>query len=638
MTKNQNSKEFPNYTFGVELETFGVNGAVLSWALRRAGLNVVGAFAEDGGNASTRRQAREQGSWDLGEDGSIRGSHPIEIRSPVLSGRKGLKDIERVCRVLKEVGSEVNASCGLHVHIGITNAAAQGMKPFTAPEILSILKRYHQWEKSIDGFLAAGRRENKNQYCKSLDRLIGAVEQEVQRAQGQPVAGPVLVDAEWGRQNSMNTRGCDCADCQVLVVDQENRRREDQHRRVTGRRIDLNKPETLAQFGDHYDKVSVQPLTKYGTIEFRQHHGSIDAKEITNWIRFLMNHIEVSRRLYAASEARKAALKAAEGQVAVAPVPTVPAVAQTPEGQPKAAAPRLPKDRDVLTGLTASARKHFKGQANRFSPRPRKPKKASAGDVAQGETPAPPTSNRARQIYTLNVDGVNVTQAITAADTTPQPTGLAGLREALRRVTDTVGQEPTPPMPQPPPSVAPVQEVQDLTAEALNRISTSDIHAQLEHAEALAQNAQQDRIAVVEHWVREAQAENERARNAVAEIQAATGVTVSQTTTLGPAGTVSATNATGSVQSGVMQALYGRNYASVANGIMADWNNPWRRIAGFVNGEIENAILTSMNDAVDRAIEEQAFHVMLPEPDNYSDPMAHYSVSSDDEDDGDEGI
>lgn len=428
MTKKMN-KEFPNYTFGVELETFGVNGAVLSWALRRAGLNVVGAYAEDGGNASSRRAAREQGAWDLGEDGSIRGTHPIEIRSPVLSGRKGLKEIEKVCRVLHEVGSEVNTSCGLHVHIGITNAAAQGMKPFTTPEILTILKRYHQWEKSIDGFLQSGRRENKNQYCKSLDRLLGVVEAEVARAQGQPVPGPVMVDAEWGRQNSMVTRGCDCADCQTLVVDQENRRREDQHRRTNGRRVDLSKPETLAQFGDHYDKVSVQPLTKYGTIEFRQHHGSIDAKEITNWIRFLMNHIEVSRRLYAASEARKAALKEAEALAALAPA-MPPGEAQAPEAHKIAQAPRIPKDRDILMGITPSARKHFKGQTNRFSPRPRKPRKAAGAPETASEAP-PAVVRTGQPIRFMNLDVAPPTHSV------PQPPpGVGTVSEQLNRLAE----------------------------------------------------------------------------------------------------------------------------------------------------------------------------------------------------------
>jgi hypothetical protein len=359
----------PPYTFGVEIETFGVHGAVLAWALRNAGLTVVGTFAEDGGNGQTRRTAREQGAWDLGEDGSIRGKNPIEIRSPILSGIEGLKEVEKVCRVLKQVGSEVNASCGLHVHIGILNAAKQGIKPFTSQEVLTVIKRYQTWEKSIDSFLASGRREDKNEYCLSTGRLVGVLQPEIEKALGGGPAGPALADAAWAQANTMNIRGCDCANCveQALVV--ENRRREDQYRRNTGRRVDLAKPETLAPFGEHYDRVSVQPLGKYGTIEFRQHHGTINAKEITNWIRFLINHIEVSRRICATTPAK---------------VATAPATAAPAPVEPKSAKPV--KDRDVLMGLPTSARKHFKGQATRFAPRPRRPRTAATAAV-----PAPPS-------------------------------------------------------------------------------------------------------------------------------------------------------------------------------------------------------------------------------------------------------
>jgi hypothetical protein len=357
----------PPYTFGVEIETFGVHGAVLAWGLRNAGLHVVGTFAEDGGNGQTRRTAREQGAWDLGEDGSIRGKNPIEIRSPILSGIKGLKEIEKVCRVLKQVGSEINTTCGLHVHIGILNASQQGIKPFTAQEVLTIVKRYQTWEKSIDSFLASGRRDDKNEYCRSTGRLVGVLQPEIDRALAGGVTGPTLADAEWARVNTMSIRGCDCANCveQALVV--ENRRREDQFRRNTGRRIDLAKPETLAAFGEHYDRVSVQPLNKYGTIEFRQHHGTINAKEITNWIRFLINHIEVSRRICAAAPVVS---------TAIAPASAAP---ETVKQKPV-------KDRDVLMGLSTSTRKHFKGQASRFAPRPRRPRTAAPAAVP---APAP---------------------------------------------------------------------------------------------------------------------------------------------------------------------------------------------------------------------------------------------------------
>ena len=373
--KKTTNKPLPNYTFGVEIETFGVHGAVLAWALKQAGLRVTGRHASPETPAEQRRLDRNQGAWDLGDDGSIRGTHPIEIRSPILSGRKGLKEIETVCRALNEVGSEVNTSCGLHVHVGITNAETQGEKPFSIPEILTILKRYQAWEKTIDGFVASGRREGKNTYCGSIGSLIKNIDGEVEKSKV-PVPVCVKVDETWAkgistrdanRTNAEMLTGCDCNDCISRAVQVENRRVQDEYNQKYQRRLVMNDVTTLAQFGDHYHKVSVSPLTKYGTLEFRQHHGTTKGKEITNWVRFLLNHIEVSRRLTAASE------------------PVVPVVSEQVVGGATEAGVVARKgfrssykDKDATMGLRPHVKKHFLGQKARFAPRPRGTKAAVA--------------------------------------------------------------------------------------------------------------------------------------------------------------------------------------------------------------------------------------------------------------------
>ena len=38
-------------------------------------------------------------------------------------------------------------------------------------------------------------------------------------------------------------------------------------------------------------KVNMLALEKHGTIEFRQHHGSLDADEVTNWIKFIQDFV-----------------------------------------------------------------------------------------------------------------------------------------------------------------------------------------------------------------------------------------------------------------------------------------------------------------------------------------------------------
>lgn len=59
--------------------------------------------------------------WNAQTDSSIagrRGYYAVEIVSPVLRGAEGLAQVAAVCQWLNSIGAEVNASCGLHVHVG----------------------------------------------------------------------------------------------------------------------------------------------------------------------------------------------------------------------------------------------------------------------------------------------------------------------------------------------------------------------------------------------------------------------------------------------------------------------------------------------------------------------------------------
>ena len=51
----------------------------------------------------------------------------------------------------------------------------------------------------------------------------------------------------------------------------------------------------LRAFPDRYYKVNLLALQKHGTIEFRQHSGSINAETILNWVSFLTSFVEASK-------------------------------------------------------------------------------------------------------------------------------------------------------------------------------------------------------------------------------------------------------------------------------------------------------------------------------------------------------
>jgi len=96
-------------TFGIEIETVAPETAVQNDGLRigsyKRGIQV--PYLPTG--------------WTAEADGSIdnsAGGHKCEIVSPVLKGTEGLQQVALVLRTLEAKGHRVNASCGVHVHVG----------------------------------------------------------------------------------------------------------------------------------------------------------------------------------------------------------------------------------------------------------------------------------------------------------------------------------------------------------------------------------------------------------------------------------------------------------------------------------------------------------------------------------------
>lgn len=96
-------------TFGIEIETTvapmtaSINGLVIGSYHRGVQVPYLPA------------------GWVAKHDGSIHGENGrvgCEIVSPVLKGAEGLEQVIQVVKILEEKGHRVNASCGVHVHVG----------------------------------------------------------------------------------------------------------------------------------------------------------------------------------------------------------------------------------------------------------------------------------------------------------------------------------------------------------------------------------------------------------------------------------------------------------------------------------------------------------------------------------------
>lgn len=162
--------------------------------------------------------------WKLVRDSSIRTTKMgVELVSPPSTDFEQLKI---VCEVLKKVGASVNKSCGLHVHHDIKELKRQ--------QIIRIYNFYNKYQGLINRGLKEARLNNP--YCRQLGNIIDRVNECETKSE--------LLDNIAGRNVSGYYASC------------------------------------------RYYVLNLRSFLHYGTIEFRQHHGSIKFEEISNWILF----------------------------------------------------------------------------------------------------------------------------------------------------------------------------------------------------------------------------------------------------------------------------------------------------------------------------------------------------------------
>ncbi len=142
-------------TFGVEIET-----------TMPAGYNV-GSY-----HGSTQAQGLPAG-WKATRDGSIvagPGRVACEFVSPVLRGEEGLRQVVEVVAKIREMGGEVNRSCGVHVHVGWSG---------NETETARLVTLVSNFEKAIYATTGTKARENGS-WCGSVRRhenAAAAIEQ-----------------------------------------------------------------------------------------------------------------------------------------------------------------------------------------------------------------------------------------------------------------------------------------------------------------------------------------------------------------------------------------------------------------------------------------------------------------------------
>ena len=211
------SKLFSSYTFGVEIECFNAPRPRLLAAANRQGL----AMQSESYNHTDNRHY-----YKLVQDGSIRGTDPVECVSPILQGdNSGFDSLKACCEALNEIGAMVNKSTGLHVHVGGNITEQQYCNTFV---------NYYFLERLIDTFMAPSRRDAH--YASSL-------------------------------HNSQCRRNVDATRLlhATTIVDVWR-----------------------AMNGDRYYKINSDSWQRHHTIEFRQHGGTTNYEKIRMWALFCL--------------------------------------------------------------------------------------------------------------------------------------------------------------------------------------------------------------------------------------------------------------------------------------------------------------------------------------------------------------
>jgi len=105
----------------------------------------------------------------------------------------------------------------------------------TTKQIINVYERYCDYESQIDLIMPRSRRDNNSRWCNKLSKST--------------------------RLRQCKTKGA------------------------------------LANVRGRYHKINMQSLTNYGTLEFRQHSGTLNFEKIANWVSFLQAFVEKSSKL-----------------------------------------------------------------------------------------------------------------------------------------------------------------------------------------------------------------------------------------------------------------------------------------------------------------------------------------------------
>lgn len=219
-------------TFGVELECVGISRDQAADAVTA----VLGYRPPVVGYHGTADYSR----WSSQYDGSLQSPNGLscELVSPVLSGADGFAELEAVMAALTAAGASVNRSCGTHVHHGVDHLDGAQMS--------LLVENLFAVQPALNSLVARSRRRGM---------YPGRPMREAQVADVQRRIAGATDEAAWKRNLGYYANG-----------------------------------------SDRYTRFNFTKFTVTGTVEFRQHQGTLDSNKLVRWVRLGQAIIEASAR------------------------------------------------------------------------------------------------------------------------------------------------------------------------------------------------------------------------------------------------------------------------------------------------------------------------------------------------------
>lgn len=234
-TTVSNGNFVSNRTFGIEAEFYGITP-------QRA----IDALAQVGITATYEGYThRNTGHWKIVTDSSVTSTgtgigYGLELVSPILRGRQGVEEIIKALDAIRLAGGKVNKTCGLHTHIG--------MDGLTGMEMMKVIDTYVANQTNINRIVSRSR--HNNGYCL-------------------PFTETTQRNSYTGNNNYQAVRNANNASATRQAV-------------------------SVFASSPRYRVVNTQSYSRYGTLEFRQHQGTLNGRKASAWVLFLLSLVETA--------------------------------------------------------------------------------------------------------------------------------------------------------------------------------------------------------------------------------------------------------------------------------------------------------------------------------------------------------